>query len=181
MIAKNTTGRLSVAGQLPGETTSETLCWDHLLVPMVYGSSLDTLEFLGNASASPSSRYRKHADAFDDASLRDGSRNTTVLAEVQEMPEEMNGADAADFFSSLNDFWQRMAAAGTSNGTDAATTSGPEAGSKNPTPDYGQMMDIMAKASFAFMNGSSRYWKRWSETYGNYYPAISRGLAAMAG
>ena len=95
------------------------------------------------------------------------------------MPEEMSGASGANYFSYFDEFWRKLAAPGVGWATDDATTASAQSDPKDPTPDYGNLLDLMARASFVCMNGSFRYWKRWAEIYSSYYPVISRSVAAM--
>ena len=98
------------------------------------------------------------------------------------MPKETDGANAADYFSYFNEFWRRMAAPGGGWATDDTTTANAQSEPKDPkdqTPDYGELLDLLARASSVCMNGGFRYWKRWADTYSSFYPVINRSVAAM--
>jgi hypothetical protein len=92
------------------------------------------------------------------------------------MPRQPNGTSPADLVGYLDEILRLMTSTGKAwvSGDTAATRKSMDPG--QTISDFRNLMDFLAQANLVFMTSSFRYWRRLTEIYGSYYPAISRSL-----
>jgi hypothetical protein len=92
------------------------------------------------------------------------------------MPSQSNETSAEDLVGYLDEILRLMTSTGKAWAVgDTATTEKPM-GPGETVSDFRNLMDFLAQANLVLMTSSFRYWRRLTEIYGSYYPAISRSL-----
>jgi hypothetical protein len=90
------------------------------------------------------------------------------------MPSQRNGTSPEDLVGYLDEILRMMTSTGKAWVSGDTATTGRPMDLGQTLSDYRNLMDFLAQANLVLMTSSFRYWRRLTEIYASYYPAISR-------